>query len=233
MSSSSLSSAVASTPASWHTKQLRRALQFAFAKSPNAVQMSALDIVNEVAATEGQLFVRGYSRQQLIDTLQNCAKQRGIKILNDLPADALRCTKTPAPSRKRPAENETVARPTKRIRMAANEPPVVFACRVFRQLAEDSKISAAQARACRRVVTESAANDLVLASYEYKAGVNEADVLAAINRVAPPPRPLARRVAEFVKEELKRQTLRSVCTYAFKAAVNAAAVVMLNRLTKE
>ncbi|KAI8591450.1 hypothetical protein BDZ88DRAFT_393542, partial [Geranomyces variabilis] len=31
-----------------------------------------------------------------------------------------------------------------------------------------------------------AGNDLLLASYEYEAGVSEADVLAAINRVAPP-----------------------------------------------
>ncbi|KAJ3136695.1 hypothetical protein HDU90_003072 [Geranomyces variabilis] len=147
--------------------------------------------------------------------------------------DQYRRTEAASTSRKRPAEDEAVPPPSKRIRMAHNEPPVVFACRVFRQLAEDGKISAAQARACRRVMTKSAANDLVLASYEYEAGVNEADVLAAINRVVLPPRPLARRVAEFVKEELKRQTLRSVCAYAFKAGVNAAAVVVLNRLTKE
>ncbi|KAJ3168217.1 hypothetical protein HDU88_001656 [Geranomyces variabilis] len=189
---------------------LRRAVQFAFAKSPNAVQISALQIFEDIKAAEGLSFLRAYSHQQLLDMFFFCAKQRGVKLLGDLPVEAIRCPQAPSTNRKRPAEDEAVPPPSKRIRMAHNEPPVVFACRVFRQLAEDGKISDAQARACRRVVTESAANDLLLASYEYEAGVNEADVLAAINRVAPPPRPLARRVAAFVKEELKRQTLRSL-----------------------
>ncbi|KAJ3151027.1 hypothetical protein HDU89_002238 [Geranomyces variabilis] len=158
---------------------------------------------------------------------QLTALRRLIADLHAETVDQYRRTEAAGTSRKRPAENEAVAHPTKPIRMAANEPPVVFACRVFRQLAEDGKISAAQARACRRVVTESAANDLLLASYLYEAGVPDTDVLAVINRIAPPPRPLARRVAAFVKEEVKRQTLRS----ALYARVNEADVLAaINRV---
>ncbi|KAJ3159756.1 hypothetical protein HDU86_001408 [Geranomyces michiganensis] len=90
----------------------------------------------------------------------------------------------PAACVKRGAEDAGPAPKRQRLAAEPNEPAVVFACRVFRQLAAEGKITAAQATACRRIVTESPANDLLMSSLEYRGDCGDEEILATIRRLA-------------------------------------------------